>query len=303
MLAAPAELDLVAFDLSCSSCGYNLRGLECTGKCPECGTAVDHSINPPVTHFPPAQIRWARIVSLGLVIWLSATFESIGTVLIMRFSEDYGGTVARLNYIGPKAWAVPLIQRAVGYQPGSWGVNGVTRGLLMAVAVLMITTAPTERDWREPIWSMRFWARWVPLVLFGGFLGLTLGSEGLGYDDPQVRKFTLAAVAGVELPATILLYLHLRVLAKSLGLTRPASTFLWAVMLATLLMIGAAVLLTIGPLLADDRNRFPLQAALGVYMAASLCAAAAALGAITRLLLELMPIALQKIRPHRAAAG
>jgi len=239
------------------------------------------------------------MVVLGVCIWLFATFESIGTVLIMRFSDDYGGTIAKLNYVGPKVWTVSLIQRSVGYQPGSWGVNGVTRGLLIAVAILLITTPKVERGWQEPLRSIRYWARWAPVILFGGFLGLSLGSEGVGYNDPQVRKFVMTAIAGVELPATLLLYLHLRNLAKSLCLAGAASTFFWTGLIAALLMVGAVTLLTVGSTLADDRNALPLQAAVSLYMAASVASAAAALGAVIRLTMELLPIALQ---PRRGRA-
>lgn len=300
MSAIPSQQDVVSFDLNCSACGYNLRGLELASGCPECGQSVNVSIAPPAIRYPPAQIRWARVVLLGLVIWLVATFESIGTVLIMNFSQDYGGTVAKLNFIGPKAWAVPLLQRAVGYEPGSWGVNGVTRCLLIAVSILLFTTSPTDRDWREPLVSIRFWARWVPLVLFGGFLGLTLGSEGIAYDDPQLRKFALAAVGGVELPATVLIFLHLRGLARSLSMARAATAFLCVALVAGLLMIGAVTLMVVGPTLSYERNNFPLQAAVSVYMAISLCTAAAAINAISRLMMELGPIAFQRLRPSTA---
>lgn len=297
----PARTDAadqtICFDLPCSGCGYNLRGLDRGGTCPECSGPVQRSLRPVVNFHPPAQVRWARAVTLGLLLWLFGSFASVGITLIMPYSGEFGGAAARVNYIGPKVWGVPMIQRALGYEPGVWGVNAVTASLTIAAGIVLLTTSPTDREWREPVWSMRFWARWAPLILVGGFLGLTLGCEGVPSDDPQVRKFVLAAVAGVEFPSTILLYLYLRELCRTLGLSGPARTFGWSAILLPLVFIGSGLMLVLGNELKWDRNALILQLAVSAYMAVSLCCAAAAMGGIVRLIAELVPIAARRINP------
>lgn len=295
------ETRVLRTDVSCSKCGYNLRGLESSACCPECDQLVADTLSPPVAVFPPAQIRWARFVGIGLILLVIGSFASLGVTLNMYFSNEFGGTVPRVNYLGPKVPAVQLLQRAAGYAPGYLGVNGVTAGLMIACAIILITTSPTERNWHEPLWSLRFWARWTPLVLFGGFLGLIFGCEGIDTSDPQLRKFSVAAIMGVEAPATILLYVFLRQLSRELGLLNAARTFAICSMLIGLLMIAAATMVVLGQHLAYDRNDLPLQIAVSVYMAVSLCTAAAALGAVIRLLSELAPIGLRWIAPKQAS--
>ena len=53
----PAETDLL-----CERCGYVLNGLPADGRCPECGTPLDESVN--YRRHPPAWERargWAKV--------------------------------------------------------------------------------------------------------------------------------------------------------------------------------------------------------------------------------------------------
>jgi len=276
--------------IPCFNCGYDLRGLSSSACCPECGHGIADSIEPPIA-YPPAQIRHARILLAGLALLLLGSFASIGIVLIMPFSQEFGGTVPRLNYIGPKVWAVSLLQRAIGYGPTAWGNSGVTAGLTVALGLVLLTSSPAQRDWRDPILSLRFWARWTPLFLFGGFLGLTLGCEGISQDDPQLRKFVMAAVVGVELPGTVLLYWFLSALARELAAPAVGRAFAICAVAIPILQIGAMVMLVLARHLQWQRNDFPMQVAVSVFMAFSLCLAALAMGAIVRLAAALAPVA------------
>lgn len=286
----------LTFDLPCSSCGYNLRGLHEQAACPECGQPVAESVQPIQPAYPPSQVRWARLILLGIALLLIGTFGAINVVLYMPFSEQFGGTVPRINYIGPKVPAVALMQRGLGYAPGAWGTSGVTAGVMVCAGIVLLTMPPTQRDWNDPILSFRFWARWTPLLLFGGYLGLTLGCEGVHQDDPQVKKFIMAGVVGVELPATALLYCHLRDLARRLALPAAARSFAFSAAAIGVLMIAAVVMLALGRTLAYERNHFGMQVGVSLYMAVSVCAAAAALGAIAQVAVTLLPIALHRRR-------
>jgi hypothetical protein len=61
-------------DVPCAGCGYNLRGLRPTGRCPECGTLVHVSIirRRARRPRPPPDPRWARDVVEGAAASLVA---------------------------------------------------------------------------------------------------------------------------------------------------------------------------------------------------------------------------------------
>jgi hypothetical protein len=61
-------------DVPCAGCGYNLRGLAPTGRCPECGKAVQVSIlrRRAKRPRPPPDPRWARDVVEGAAASLVA---------------------------------------------------------------------------------------------------------------------------------------------------------------------------------------------------------------------------------------
>lgn len=68
-------------DTACHRCGYNLRGLESTGLCPECGTAIAHSITGNLLkHADPDWLERLRLgtalklwnIALGILVGVTA---------------------------------------------------------------------------------------------------------------------------------------------------------------------------------------------------------------------------------------
>lgn len=67
---------MIDCDVSCRSCGYNLRGLEASGVCPECAASVQSSLAPEeLVSADPNQLRNVRI---GLRFALLGEFLAIG---------------------------------------------------------------------------------------------------------------------------------------------------------------------------------------------------------------------------------
>ncbi len=73
-LAAPAvkldEAGLIAEDLPCRHCGYNLRTLSPAVQCPECGTSVGRSVHGDYLRY--ADPAWVRGLATGAMLLLVA---------------------------------------------------------------------------------------------------------------------------------------------------------------------------------------------------------------------------------------
>ena len=79
--------EVIGEDLPCVRCGYNLRGLDVTGTCPECGGPVEASRSGDLLRFADVGwltrifrgSRWIEICSLALA-WMAA----LALILVLR---------------------------------------------------------------------------------------------------------------------------------------------------------------------------------------------------------------------------
>lgn len=222
---------------TCGECGYTLRGLPDGAACPECGSLEESPGEVSV-----AERAWARVVLLGLAVWLLATPMAAYVVLIMRFRDDLGGTLPLLNFPGPKVWAMSHLQRIVGDYVTGLGAGGAWWGWVNLLAIFLLTSPRSRRAWDESTLDPRRLARWAAVLGGGAFFGLTLIGRDLNVNQPGFWKFALAAVA-CELPGTVLLYLYLGRLAGSLGDEGAKRMLWWAGGLAGAVMLAAAAML------------------------------------------------------------
>jgi len=129
----PAPTDgTIDHDVECIKCGYNLRGLNRSGRCPECGTEISPSMRGDLLKF--AAPDWLRKVKLGADLM----YYGIGVGIIV-------GVGAAIITIATAAIG-PLLLSAMGI---------LTSVLYLAALYLMTTQEPRvslsegELTWRR----------------------------------------------------------------------------------------------------------------------------------------------------------
>jgi Zn finger protein HypA/HybF involved in hydrogenase expression len=93
---APSAVDehgRVAVDALCLTCGYNIRGLEATGRCPECGVAIANSVRGSYLRFAGVEVL-GRMASGAMLIEWSLVVRACGWLLGMALGWAGGGFAA-----------------------------------------------------------------------------------------------------------------------------------------------------------------------------------------------------------------
>jgi hypothetical protein len=141
----PPEPPQVVSDLPCRACGYNLRGLPTSGRCPECGTDVSDSISAErlwTLRKSPPDPAWARQVREG------------ASVSVLAFMLLLAAMMA------PPQWSrLPYRNAPVWESPGRVGFLGVacTWWVVAWATVWKLTT-------RERFPGYRGRRGWVALI-------------------------------------------------------------------------------------------------------------------------------------------
>jgi hypothetical protein len=111
--AQPRE-PVVADDLACHSCGYNLRGLSSDSRCPECGSAIAISARGDKLCF--SDPRWIQKVRIGTVILAAAAVCGALTLLVVPIliTRDSGWPLINTHLQGSMCFA------AIFHLAGGW---------------------------------------------------------------------------------------------------------------------------------------------------------------------------------------
>jgi hypothetical protein len=137
---------VVAHDLMCVRCGYNLKTLQHRAVCPECALPVEDSINgtdPDTPRYgPPLALErpeWHRGVALGflyypagaLIIWL---IQRISINLGGSPPLSIGGQLCGWAVIAVGAWKVTSPRALMEFAPSRW--RRIVRGVLLGDAIV-----------------------------------------------------------------------------------------------------------------------------------------------------------------------
>jgi hypothetical protein len=176
----PVALDAagcIAQDLACRSCGYSLRGLPTTGRCPECSEAIGRSIHGDLLQF--SDPAWVERVARG-VRWLVIAFivSIVGGMLLGVMVAAIG---IGLGIGSPWILAVPLVLYAI-----------VVSAMSIAGYWMATSPDPGVDESQQPL-TVRAIARWsivaqsaVSIVALPFQLGSSVLPMGGGGTSPDV---------------------------------------------------------------------------------------------------------------------
>ena len=228
----------LAEDLPCRGCGYNLRGLDESGLCPECSAPVGRSVTGDLLRFADPQwverlvtgLGWAIVgILAGIVtnVLVTVTFQFLIGAAIMR-----GGTPS-------------------GFVFGIPAVLSFITSLMTVYGVWLATTPEPSAIESEPPFSARRLTRWCyvaqlaagPLQAMGYARMNPAVGNTLGITGPIDAVFTVtgfaAAIAGlVGLIAGLIYLRRLAIKIPDTSLARQTRIVAWGIGSCQSLMIA-----------------------------------------------------------------
>lgn len=197
----PPDASVITDDLRCSRCGYNLRGLGRSGKCPECGIEISHA----ETRLDIADPKWRMARGIGQLYWLAFLMLPLLLWLdepILRFVAAVGNVVCAFRIATPE-------KGTSADDPQAW----LSRALrLAAVAVLLLAAYsfycflasrfhqdfPWVDAYRDNGYSYGWLVAAGACVVFGA-TQLKRISHDVSFQTPATRIVPLAWVSAIAL--------------------------------------------------------------------------------------------------------
>lgn len=158
--------------MRCISCGYDLLGLDASGKCPECGDAIARSLG--LVPLESIDTRTLRHMLLGIrLIWVSIV---AALPLLIVSGRALGAAALERSLLGALIFTGPSVGYGIGWtllaaQRRLLGIHAtgkrsrrLVRWLGIAIPVLLLATHTSAA------WSIRIMVGAAPGGLFGVFL-------------------------------------------------------------------------------------------------------------------------------------
>jgi len=157
MRASLDERGCVAGDLSCIQCGYNLRTLHHDGKCPECGTAVERTLQGDYLRY--SDPAWANKLALGtrIITW--------GMLILFLCLVSVWVLDTILNVVEPSR------RRMVDWGVQVLGIIALLAAAASAIGLWLLTFAEPNRGKRDAEKRLRRFVRGCMIITILGPLG------------------------------------------------------------------------------------------------------------------------------------
>lgn len=255
----------VESDLTCTRCGYNLRGLEITGKCPECGWAVESSLRGGLLRFAGPEYL-SSLISGAFIIILA----NIGSLILSVFAAVFVAVFLISFGITSAAPQPPGAAPAAPVMPSvDWVESAATiLSTLLAIASLVgywqFTAPDPATEQSEQPRAARRIVRVAVIVGIGILLALVVVALAGPRAAPANPANPLALATAMQLVAAVLniaaliagavhffaMMLYIRWLASRIpdpDLIQRTRLYIW--LLPVLYTVGT-LCLALGPLIA-----------------------------------------------------
>ncbi|MCP4593203.1 MAG: hypothetical protein GY842_20900 [bacterium] len=237
-------------NVSCHSCGYNLRGLTLEKLCPECGSAISRSVlGDQLCYSDP---DWIDKLRRGAVL--------LRWSIVIRLLLWIGGTALGFLAAGMGTPASTLQQ--VGLIP-----MGLAASVLGVIAAFLITTQEPRVSYTEDSLNLRWVVRYCTLAgFFGGVVGW--GSSF----NPSASPFTwgLFVVSTILQLASVVgffgQFVYFRRFARRIPdsrLARSTGTVMWGVVISLGISIVAGAAVGLSVYAGTGGGTFSLGAGVG----------------------------------------
>lgn len=209
----PAAPFTVAEDIPCRRCGYNLRGLQSTGQCPECGAEVALSVLGDRLRFSDPQWvakvgRGCRLIILGLAVSLLT-----GCVMVIVSRALTGGRPVLTQLIALAAGLIAFC--------GNW----------------LLTTPEPTHEGEDKLVTARRVARFGTLIGAGqGFVQFGITSLAPGWASMILLICMGVLISAATVAGEFAKYFYVEKLAARIPdpkLERNARRVRWAMTIAT----------------------------------------------------------------------
>ena len=236
--AGTAQRELIDEQRSCIGCGYNLRMLHWSGRCPECGREVLESMGR--TLFS-ADLDWLRGVRRGMIVLSLHMAAAMCTALV----HSYGPSLVLLYVMAPAGPKTGILVELARYGSIGWVMTILALLLYGAGTWLFTRTGVTETVASS---QTNTGMRLIAMVWTG--LGLLFCSYA--YFPRQLGDGALPIMGAMvsEALLIILFYLRLSNLAEMARAQRLASLTCWMIPLHLLALSSAITCIAVDPRIA-----------------------------------------------------